>query len=92
MRGSGVLTGLLGMVVAPTLERRLGSARAGSWSIWSEVAFLILAVLVFAYQIHYSGTTRIPAASSILLYGGACILLTACLCRNGGVASWAVVV
>lgn len=34
MRGLGVLTGLLGTVVAPTLERRLGSVRAGSWSIW----------------------------------------------------------
>jgi len=34
MRGLGVLTGLLGTVVAPTLEQRLGSVRAGSWSIW----------------------------------------------------------
>lgn len=42
MRGLGVLSGLLGTVVAPTLERRLGSVRAGSWSIW--YAFVLLAI------------------------------------------------
>ena len=35
MRGIGVLMGLLGTIVAPTLEQRLGSVRAGSWTIWS---------------------------------------------------------
>jgi iron-regulated transporter 1 len=34
MRSICVLTGLFGTVVAPWLEARLGSVRAGSWSIW----------------------------------------------------------
>ncbi len=34
MRSICVLTGLFGTVVAPWLEARLGSARAGSWCIW----------------------------------------------------------
>ena len=34
MRGICVLTGLFGTVVAPWLEARLGSVRAGSWCIW----------------------------------------------------------
>ena len=35
MRSICVLTGLFGTVVAPWLEARLGSVRAGSWCIWS---------------------------------------------------------
>ena len=34
MRSTCVLTGLFGTVVAPWLEARLGSVRAGSWCIW----------------------------------------------------------
>jgi iron-regulated transporter 1 len=34
MRSICVLTGLFGTVVAPWLEARLGSVRAGSWCIW----------------------------------------------------------
>ncbi|KAJ6513536.1 hypothetical protein DFH09DRAFT_1374185 [Mycena vulgaris] len=34
-------TGLLGTLITVPLERRLGSARAGSWSIWSMVVCLL---------------------------------------------------
>jgi iron-regulated transporter 1 len=35
MRGLCVITGLIGTLVTVPLENKLGSARAGSWSIWS---------------------------------------------------------
>lgn len=34
MRGLCVLTGLLGTMLAMPLERKVGSVRAGNWSIW----------------------------------------------------------
>lgn len=37
MRGINVITGLLGTVAAPLLERKIGSARGGGWSIWYAV-------------------------------------------------------
>jgi hypothetical protein len=39
MRGICVVTGLLGTVIMPLLERRLGLVRAGSWSIWHVSLF-----------------------------------------------------
>ncbi|KAJ6511631.1 Ferroporti-1 [Mycena vulgaris] len=41
MRALCVATGLLGTLITVPLERRLGSARAGSWSIWSMVVCLL---------------------------------------------------
>ncbi|KAJ7698066.1 Ferroporti-1 [Mycena rosella] len=41
MRGLCVVTGLIGTLVTVPLERKLGSARAGSWSIWSMVVCLL---------------------------------------------------
>ncbi|KAJ7184728.1 Ferroporti-1 [Mycena filopes] len=41
MRGLCVLTGLIGTLLTVPLERKLGSARAGSWSIWSIVVCLL---------------------------------------------------
>ncbi|KAJ7184737.1 Ferroporti-1 [Mycena filopes] len=41
MRGLCVLTGLIGTLLTVPLERKLGSARAGSWSIWSMVVCLL---------------------------------------------------
>ncbi|KAJ6582249.1 Ferroporti-1 [Mycena capillaripes] len=41
MRGLCVVTGLIGTLVTVPLEKRLGSARAGSWSIWSMVVCLL---------------------------------------------------
>lgn len=34
MRGISVVTGLLGTAIAAPLERKIGSVRAGIWSIW----------------------------------------------------------
>lgn len=34
LRGVNVITGLGGTVLAPWLERRIGSVRSGSWTIW----------------------------------------------------------
>jgi solute carrier family 40 (iron-regulated transporter), member 1 len=34
MRGLGVCTGLAGTILMPILEKKIGLARAGSWSIW----------------------------------------------------------
>jgi iron-regulated transporter 1 len=34
MRGVCVITGLLGTLLMPQLERRLGLVRAGAWSLW----------------------------------------------------------
>lgn len=34
MRGVGVVTGLMGTVLMPFLEKKIGLVRAGSWSIW----------------------------------------------------------
>ncbi|KAJ6632267.1 Ferroporti-1 [Mycena sp. CBHHK59/15] len=41
MRGLCVITGLIGTIVTVPLENKLGSARAGSWSIWSMVICLL---------------------------------------------------
>ena len=34
MRGLTVITGLVGTLAMPILERKLGLVRAGNWSIW----------------------------------------------------------
>ena len=34
MRGLNVVTGLMGTMAMPFLERRIGLVRAGNWSIW----------------------------------------------------------
>ncbi|GAA6008465.1 hypothetical protein JCM10207_007121 [Rhodosporidiobolus poonsookiae] len=47
MRGVGVVTGLLGTLAMPLLEKQIGLVRAGSWSIISEVFTLIPALLAF---------------------------------------------
>lgn len=41
MRGVNVITGLGGTALAPWLERRLGSVRGGSWSIWFVTSILL---------------------------------------------------
>lgn len=46
MRGVAVCTGLVGTAVMPILEKRIGLARAGSWSIWL-VLFLDLDTFFF---------------------------------------------
>ncbi|CAG7852379.1 SubName: Full=Related to ferroportin 1 {ECO:0000313/EMBL:CCA68615.1} [Serendipita indica DSM 11827] len=69
MRSLGVITGLLGTLVAPALETRLGSARAGSWSIWSEAICLVPVTFAFAQQLRKNEKT-LPSVSSALIFGG----------------------
>lgn len=47
MRGVCVVTGLIGTVVMPFLERRIGVVRTGTWSIFSELFCLIPVLLSF---------------------------------------------
>ncbi|KAJ7069263.1 Ferroporti-1 [Mycena amicta] len=64
MRGLCVLTGLIGTVVTVPLENKLGSARAGSWSIWSMVVCL-LPVMASFYIFGPRNTL-----GAVLLFGG----------------------
>ncbi|KAJ7157945.1 Ferroporti-1 [Mycena crocata] len=64
MRGLCVVTGLIGTLVTVPLEKKLGSARAGSWSIWSMVACL-LPVMASFYIFGPRNTL-----GAVLLFGG----------------------
>ncbi|KAJ7598880.1 Ferroporti-1 [Mycena floridula] len=71
MRALCVVTGLLGTMFALPLERKLGSVRAGNWSIWSMVICLFPVVLSFFLLPQNSpngSVTRLWAAT--LLFGG----------------------
>jgi solute carrier family 40 (iron-regulated transporter), member 1 len=90
IRSICVLTGLLGTVFAPWLEAKLGSVRAGSWSIWyvycearckslhehfrSEVICLIPVMLSFLLPA-FSNASINPTLHAILLFGGTTALL-----------------
>lgn len=84
MRSICVLTGLFGTVVAPWLEARLGSVRAGSWCIWyvycrmrcrfltnprSEVICLVPVMLSFLLPT-LSNPSKNSALHATLLFGG----------------------
>ncbi|GAA6025360.1 hypothetical protein JCM11491_002746 [Sporobolomyces phaffii] len=69
MRGVGVITGLIGTVVMPFLETKIGLVRAGSWSIWSEVITLVPAVLAFFVQPPKTGARGLPYNSALLFTG-----------------------
>ncbi|WWC64337.1 uncharacterized protein I303_106947 [Kwoniella dejecticola CBS 10117] len=72
MRGLCLITGLIGTIVMPLLERKVGLERAGAWSIWFEVACLAPVALAFFY-----GTGRYgehgPVWNSVILFGGIAI-------------------
>lgn len=53
----------------PILERHIGLARAGAWSIWFEAACLAPTLVSFFYGNGAYGEHG-PAWSSILLFGG----------------------
>ncbi|GAA5962830.1 hypothetical protein JCM21900_004101 [Sporobolomyces salmonicolor] len=69
MRGIGVVTGLMGTIVMPMLEKRIGLVRAGSWSIWFEVISLIPAVLAFFVGAPATGQRGLPYNSALLFTG-----------------------
>ncbi|KAJ7736574.1 Ferroporti-1 [Mycena maculata] len=64
MRALCVVTGLIGTLVTVPLENKLGSARAGSWSIWSMVVCL-LPVMASFYIFGPRNTL-----GAVLLFGG----------------------
>lgn len=63
-----MLTGLLGTLVMPLLEARIGLERAGAWSLWSEAVCLFPTLLSFFLGTTYG--THGPAWNSTLLFGG----------------------
>ncbi|KAK7021892.1 hypothetical protein VNI00_017181 [Paramarasmius palmivorus] len=75
MRGLCVITGLLGTAIASPLEQKIGSVRAGNWSIWSMV-FTLIPVIVSFYAFSPNDPTPPRSGSSlgvlgaILLFGG----------------------
>lgn len=89
MRGVNVLTGLGGTALSPWLERRLGSVRGGSWSIWSVRAHLMLTVisdiantprsevlcLVPVVIALQSSWDKKELGAAVLLFGGDCSLM-----------------
>lgn len=95
MRALGVLTGLLGTVLAPQLENKVGSVRAGSWSIWSEVVCLLPVAIAFGSELHKKGT-KMDAVSGALVFAGIVPTLngdTALIFRrHGDVKDWIMVV
>ncbi|KAF9078449.1 Ferroporti-1 [Rhodocollybia butyracea] len=72
MRGLCVITGLLGTALALPLEKRIGTERAGNWSIWSMV--LSLAPVLFALCALTTqsspGHPGIGLLGAILIFGG----------------------
>ncbi|GAA6000247.1 uncharacterized protein JCM10292_004052 [Rhodotorula paludigena] len=69
MRGVGVVTGLLGTLLMPFLEPRIGLVRTGTWSILSEVITLVPALLAFFVGAPPDGE-RAPAYNDVLLFSG----------------------
>ncbi|KAI0790878.1 Ferroporti-1 [Abortiporus biennis] len=69
MRGINVIAGLLGTMLMPLMERKLGLIRAGNWSVWSEVLCLVPVLLAF-YIGEPAPGHRAPAWNAALLFGG----------------------
>ncbi|KAL7420286.1 hypothetical protein Q5752_005255 [Cryptotrichosporon argae] len=73
MRSLCVVTGLLGTVLMPFLEARLGLVRAAAWSLWSELVCLVFPVLALfsasaAARATYSAAWPVP--TRVALFGG----------------------
>ncbi|GAA6020003.1 hypothetical protein JCM8202_004950 [Rhodotorula sphaerocarpa] len=69
MRGVGVVTGLMGTLVMPQLEKRIGLVRTGTWSVFSEVITLIPAVLAFFVAVPPAGQRGSPLNDALLFTG-----------------------
>ncbi|GJJ15663.1 hypothetical protein Clacol_009941 [Clathrus columnatus] len=75
MRGISVILGLLGTAVAAPLERKIGSVRAGNWSIWSMVFCLVPVIISFYIPARTTKAFVEPRSTlgilgGILLFGG----------------------
>ncbi|KAK4050131.1 hypothetical protein OIV83_003702 [Microbotryomycetes sp. JL201] len=69
MRGVNVVTGLLGTVAMPWLEKRIGIARTGTWSIISEAVSLIPVLLSFFLSPPPRGQTAAGWNEALLFTG-----------------------
>ncbi|GAA5880508.1 hypothetical protein JCM3774_000631 [Rhodotorula dairenensis] len=69
MRGVGVVTGLMGTLAMPMLEKRIGLVRTGTWSVFSEVITLIPALLAFFVATPPEGK-RGSAGNDAMLFTG----------------------
>jgi iron-regulated transporter 1 len=63
------VTGLIGTIVMPILEKLVGLERAGAWSIWFEVVCLAPVLLAFFYGTGMYGEHG-ATWNTILLFGG----------------------
>ena len=68
-QGLCVVTGLLGTVAMPLLEKRIGLERAGAWSIWFEILCLLPVLISFFVGTGQYGEKG-PAWNSVVLFGG----------------------
>ena len=64
-----MITGLIGTLVMPRLEKLIGLERAGAWSIWFEAVCLTPALVAFFYGLGPYGQHG-ETWNSVLLFGG----------------------
>lgn len=69
MRAICTVTGLIGTILLPHVERKIGLVRSGAWSIWLEVITLVPTVLALYIGIP-TGIGHGPAYNNAMLFGG----------------------
>ncbi|PBK68721.1 hypothetical protein ARMSODRAFT_1019322 [Armillaria solidipes] len=69
MRAICTVTGLIGTILLPHVERKIGLIRCGTWSIWSEVVTLVPTVLALYIGVP-KGIGHGPAYNNTMLFGG----------------------
>ncbi|KAK0474207.1 iron transporter [Armillaria novae-zelandiae] len=69
MRAICTVTGLIGTILLPYVERKIGLIRSGAWSIWSEVITLVPTVLALYIGVP-KGIGHGPVYNSTMLFGG----------------------
>ncbi|KAK0203400.1 iron transporter [Desarmillaria ectypa] len=69
MRAICTVTGLIGTILLPRVERKIGLIRSGAWSIWSEVITLVPTVLALYIGVP-NGIGHGPVYNNAMLFGG----------------------
>ncbi|PBK90192.1 hypothetical protein ARMGADRAFT_1054515 [Armillaria gallica] len=69
MRAICTVTGLIGTILLPHVERKIGLIRCGIWSIWSEVVTLVPTVLALYIGVP-KGIGHGPVYNNAMLFGG----------------------
>ncbi|KAK0237652.1 iron transporter [Armillaria nabsnona] len=69
MRAICTVTGLIGTILLPYVERKIGLIRCGAWSIWSEVITLVPTVLALYIGVP-KGIGHGPVYNNTMLFGG----------------------